>query len=377
MSEIHYETPLAKKLKGRIRRDGPISVCAYMQACLHDPDHGYYRKKSAIGAQGDFMTAPEISQIFGELIGIWCAVAWRAMRAPKQVELLELGPGRGTLIRDAWRATRVVPGFLDAVKLHLVESNPVLRESQREALGDLHPAITWHADMACAFTNGEKFHEGPAIVIANEFLDAWPIEQVVFAGGKWHHRGIGLDEHGDFAFVRGSPVANGALSPAPPSPTEGDVFEHRPGLRDVASLLGQKSRRNPMAALFLDYGHQRTTVGETLQAVSAHRYVSPFESPGESDLTAHVDFEALSSHCRIDGLAIDGPITQSEFLLKMGLVERAEKLMASAPSDQVGLLEAGARRIADPMGMGGLFKVMCARSKSVPPLPPFAPYPAQ
>jgi SAM-dependent MidA family methyltransferase len=132
-----------------------------------------------------------------------------------------------------------------------------------------------------------------------------------------------------------------------------------------------------MAALFLDYGHQRAAIGETLQAARAHCYVSPLESPGESDLTAHVDFEALSSHCRIDGLPIDGPITQSEFLLKMGLVERAEKLMASAPSDQVGLLEAGARRIADPMGMGGLFKVMCARSKSVPPLPPFAPYPAR
>jgi SAM-dependent MidA family methyltransferase len=130
-----------------------------------------------------------------------------------------------------------------------------------------------------------------------------------------------------------------------------------------------------MAALFLDYGHQRTAIGETLQAARAHRYVSPLESPGESDLTAHVDFEAFSSHCRREGLAVDGPITQSEFLLKMGLVERAEKLMASAPSDQIGFLEAGARRIADPMGMGGLFKVVCARSKNVPLLPPFPPSP--
>ena len=375
MREVHHETPLAKKLKERIRRDGPITVCEYIQACLHDEEHGYYRKKPAIGAEGDFITAPEISQIFGELIGIWCAVAWRAMRAPMQVELIELGPGRGTLIRDAWRAARVVPGFLDAVRLHLVESNAVLRESQREALGDLRPPITWHADLACAFTDGEQFREGPAVVIANEFLDVWPVEQVVFADGEWYRRGVGLNAQGEFVFVRGSPVANDASSPAPPSPTEGDVFEHRPGLRDVASILAQKSRRGPMAALFLDYGHQRTAIGETLQAARAHRYVSPLESPGESDLTAHVDFEAFSSHCRREGLAVDGPITQSEFLLKMGLVERAEKLMASAPSDQIGFLEAGARRIADPMGMGGLFKVVCARSKNVPLLPPFPPSP--
>jgi NADH dehydrogenase [ubiquinone] 1 alpha subcomplex assembly factor 7 len=376
VSEAQHETPLAKKLREQIRRDGPISVCAYMQACLHDPEHGYYRKKPAIGAQGDFITAPEISQIFGELIGIWCAVVWRAMGAPSEVDLVELGPGRGTLLRDAWRAARVVPGFLDAVKVRLVESHPLLRAIQHETLGDLRPAITWHPDLAGAFTNGDKIRDRPTIVIANEFLDAWPVEQVVFADGGWHRRRVGINAHGEFIFERGSRVGGGALWPAPPLPKEGDVFEHRPGLSYVASILGPKSRRGPMAALFLDYGHQRTAAGETLQAVRAHRFVSPFEWPGESDLTAHVDFEALSTHCRREGLAVDGPMTQSEFLLKMGLVERAEKLMASVPSDQIGLLEAGARRIADPMGMGGLFKVVCARSKNVPPLPPFPPSPA-
>jgi NADH dehydrogenase [ubiquinone] 1 alpha subcomplex assembly factor 7 len=371
VSEAQHETPLAKKLKERIRRDGPISVYAYMQACLHDTEHGYYRKKPAIGAWGDFITAPEISQIFGELIGIWCAVAWRAMQAPSQVELVELGPGRGTLMRDALRAGRIVPGLLDAVSLHLVESNLVLRETQREALGDFHRAITWHADFARAFMNGDEVREGPAIVIANEFLDAWPVEQLVFADGAWHRRAVGLAADDEFVLLRVPALGNEAMPPTPPSPQEGDVFEYRPGLHDITFVLGQKSRRGPMAALFLDYGHQRTAVGETLQAVREQHYVSPFDSPGESDLTAHVDFEDLSSHCRGEGLVIDGPVTQSEFLLKMGLVERAQKLMDAAPSDQIGLLEAGARRIADPMGMGGLFKAICVRSKDVPLLPPF------
>jgi NADH dehydrogenase [ubiquinone] 1 alpha subcomplex assembly factor 7 len=373
VTDVQHETPLAKMLKERIRCDGPISVFEYMQACLHDADYGYYRKKPAIGAEGDFITAPEISQIFGELIGIWCAVAWRAMRAPAQVELIELGPGRGSLLRDALRAGRIVPGFLGAVSLHLVESNPVLREIQREAFGDFRGPISWHADFAGAFMKGDDVREGPAIAIANEFVDAWPVEQLVYADRAWHERRVGLAADGRFVFVRGAVLGNEASTPTLLSPQDGDVFERRPGLRDITSILGQKSRRGPMAALLLDYGHQRSAFGETLQAARKQRYVSPFESPGESDLTAHVDFEHLSTQCRSEGLAIDGPITQSEFLIEMGLIERAQKLMASARSDQIGLLEAGARRIADPAGMGGLFKVLCVRSKDVPLLPPFSP----
>jgi NADH dehydrogenase [ubiquinone] 1 alpha subcomplex assembly factor 7 len=373
VSDVQHETPLAKKLKELIRRQGPISVCTYMQACLHDADYGYYRKKPAIGAEGDFITAPEISQIFGELIGIWCAVAWRAMRATAQVELVELGPGRGSLLRDALRAGRIVPGFLDAVSLHLVESNPGLREIQREAFGDFRGPITWHSDFARAFMKADDVRDGPAIVIANEFFDAWPVEQLVYADRAWHCRRVGLDADGRFVFVRGAALGNEASTPTACAPKDGDVFERRAGFRDITSILGQKSRRGPLAALVLDYGHQRSAFGETLQAVRKQRYVSAFESPGESDLTAHVDFEDLATQCRGEGLAIDGPITQSEFLIKMGLIERAQKLMASAPSDQIGLLEAGARRIADPAGMGGLFKVICVRSKDVPLLPPFSP----
>lgn len=375
MSERQRETALAEKLKARIRRGGPISVREYMQACLHDAEHGYYRTKLAIGAKGDFITAPEISQVFGELIGIWCAVGWRAMGAPSQVELVELGPGRGTLLRDALRAARVVPGFLDAASLQLVESNAALREIQREALADHRRAVTWHAAFARAFMAGDECREGPAIVVGNEFLDAWPIEQFVFADDAWHSRGVALNADGDFVFARGAALGVDTLGPVIPATREhdGDIFEHRPGLLDIMSILGRKSRRGSIAALLLDYGHERTAVGETLQAVRAQRHVSPFESPGESDLTAHVDFEDFSGQCRAEDLAVDGPITQSEFLLKMGLVERTQKLMASARSDQIGLLEAGARRIADPMGMGGLFKVVCVRSKDVPLLPPFAP----
>jgi NADH dehydrogenase [ubiquinone] 1 alpha subcomplex assembly factor 7 len=373
MSEARRETPLATKLKERIRRGGPISVREYMQVCLHDAEHGYYRKRTAIGAQGDFITAPEISQVFGELIGIWCAVAWRAMGAPAQVQFVELGPGRGTLTRDALRAARVVPGFLGAASLHLVESNAVLREMQREALWDLKLPMTWHQDAEWALTCEQGIPRAPTIVIANEFLDALPIEQSVYEGGAWQTRVVTLDANGELIFAAERNGSSGLQPPARFEPREGDILESCPGGVDLGAALGARALHGPLAALFIDYGPMRSGLGDTLQAVSTHRHVSPLAAPGETDLTAHVDFDAFARAAEKAGLAVDGPITQAEFLLKMGLVERTEKLMASALPDQIGLLEAGARRIADPMGMGGLFKVVCMRSKHVPLLPPFAP----
>ncbi len=364
MTSGQQPTPLALKLEERIRREGPLPVSEYMRACLDDPEHGYYRSRPAIGAGGDFTTAPEISQIFGELIGIWAAVAWRAMGAPTEVDLIELGPGRGTMMSDALRAARVVPGFLDAARVHLVESNALLREAQLQTLSAVaeRVPISWHEALGSEIAGGR-----PAIVLANEFLDALPVRQLVFVEGQWRERCVGLD--GDsFVLVFGDRSEPEHL-PSIRSPRDGDILEIHPGFDHVAEVLALWSSQ-PMAALFIDYGHTETAFGDTLQAISRHRYASIFERPGEMDLTAHVDFAAFRRACTGRGLRFDGSITQSEFLLALGLAERTGKLMSAARPDEIGLIEAGAQRIADPLGMGGRFKAACVRSPHVPVLPP-------
>lgn len=368
MSKAQRETPLALKLKERIRREGPLPISEYMGVCLGDPDYGYYRGRPAIGAGGDFTTAPEISQIFGELIGIWAAVAWRAMGAPAEVNLVELGPGRGTMLSDALRAARVVPGFLAATRVHLVESNALLKEAQRRMLAGTSARVqtTWHEALEPGIA-GDR----PTIVLANEFLDALPVRQLIYSGGCWRERCVGLDAQERFVLVPGD-AATPEHTPTDRPPREGDILESHPAFVEIADMLHRWSVQ-PVAALFIDYGHTRTAFGDTLQAVSRHRYASLLESPGEMDLTAHVDFAEFCRQCTEHGLAVDGPITQSEFLLSLGLVERLSKLMAAALPDQISLLEAGAQRIADPLGMGGRFKAMCVRAKGVPVLPPFAP----
>ncbi len=361
-------TPLALKLIDRIRRDGPLPIVDYMNACLHDPADGYYRTMPAIGAGGDFTTAPEISQVFGELIGIWAAVAWRAMGAPARFRLIELGPGRGTLMADALRAARIVPGLLAAADIHLVDSNPLLREAQRTTLAHARhlPPVTWHDSLTSDIAGSE-----PALIIANEFLDALPIRQMVFIDGTWRERCVALDQTGRFEIAPGAPATPDTL-PTDRPPRDGDILETRPALDEVIAMLARAATPQPMAALLIDYGHNQSGYGDTLQAVRRQQHVSIFDSPGQADLTAHVDFAEVSRHARAHGLAVDGPITQSHFLLGLGLGERTGQLLQTARPDQAGLIEAGARRIADPLGMGGRFKVACARTASMPMLPPFA-----
>lgn len=367
-------TALERKLKDRIRQEGPLSVEAFMAACLYDEDHGYYAASRVIGAGGDFTTAPEMSQAFGELIGLWSAVAWRAMGAPAAVNLIELGPGRGTMMADLLRAARIVPGFLEAVHLHLVECSALLREAQEQTLrasrASAGGGFTWHSAFDEALLDDPAIAGRPSIIVANEFLDTAPIRQVTYSQGAWRERCIGLDPNGRLHFVLGSAVEP-PTDRLPRQPLEGETLEIRPALSGMARLLGRWPR--PLAALFIDYGYQSPAFGDTLQAVRQQRYVSPLEAPGSADLTAHVDFAAFARLCRDEGLAVDGPISQSQFLLGMGLAERMQRLMQSARRQQIGALEAGAVRIADPGGMGGLFKVIAIRSSDVAPLPPFPP----
>lgn len=366
MTAEQRDTPLARKLKTRIRSEGRIPVSDYMAACLQDPEHGYYRRMPAIGAGGDFVTAPEISQVFGELIGLWCAVVWQQMGSPRALNLVELGPGRGTLMRDALRAARIVPGFRDAMSVHLVDKNETLRAIQNTTLEPAGVPIHFYSDVAEIVA----LREGATIVLANEFLDALPIRQFVFLDGHWRARCVGLDNEDTFSFAE--ELADNAAPERHPTsrpPEDGDVYEvcdaHHALAREVLQALAERS---PLAALFIDYGHSATGFGDTLQAVSGQRHVSPFHAPGEVDLSAQVDFEHFARACIGAGLAVDGPVPQAHFLGQLGIVERASRLMAQN-ADKAGAVEAGVQRLMAPNGMGSRFLALGVRSPGLAPLP--------
>lgn len=356
------DTPLARELATRIRTEGPISVAEYMRVCLQDPAHGYYRARSAIGSRGDFITAPEISQVFGELTGLWCAVVWHQMGAPKSFSLVELGPGRGTLMADALRAARIVPGFLEAAEVTLVEISDALKAEQRAVLSGVTNSLRWVESVAAVDSTR------PAILVGNEFLDALPARQWVLADGGMHERTVALDEAGRLIFSQADTLVTGG--PCVPF----DRFRGGAGAivewREVSSLargLSALLEGAGAAALFIDYGHVETAPGDTLQAVRGHRHEHPLCSPGEADLTTHVDFEAFAGAFR-GRCGIDGPVTQAEFLGALGIVERASRLMSTNPG-QAGQIELAVARLMAPQGMGARFKAIGLRSMHLPPLP--------
>ncbi|MGI9404705.1 MAG: class I SAM-dependent methyltransferase [Hyphomicrobium sp.] len=358
-------TLLAAQIAKRIRSEGPLPVAEYMRVCLHDPAHGYYRTQQAIGSSGDFITAPEIAQVFGELIGLWCAVVWQQMGAPSTLNLIELGPGRGTLMRDALRAVRAVPGFRDAITVHLVESNATLVEQQRATLDQETVPIHWRDDME------ESRNNVPTIVVANEFLDTIPIGQWVFRGECWRKRCVGLNDAGQLAFADGDADAELHLtSGLDATPREGNIFETRsPALAALFSTLADLGP--PSTALLIDYGHAAPGFGDTLQGIRAHRYEDPLCAPGEADLTAQIDFVALANAMRGGGFSVDGPVTQAEFLGSLGIVERASHLIHANPQLATSIEGAVARLMA-PNGMGTRFKAIGVRSPGLPPLPGLA-----
>ena len=367
------DTPLALKLKERILRDGPITVEQYMTACLYDPEHGYYVHRPAIGAAGDFITAPEISQIFGELIGLWCAAVWRQMGAPKVFNLIELGPGRGTLMKDMLRATRHATGFHTAVRVTLIESNVLLRDAQAKTLGETGFDIRWQPGIdASARTEGLAI---PTIIIGNEYLDCQPKKQFVRLSEGWVERRVHINGLGKLDFCLNDPFDYPAVAWGPhvtqpvfPQARDGDIIEtgRAEGMIDLAMSPWPRA-----AALLIDYGHTEPLTGDTLQTVRNHRYEHPLTSPGEADLTMHVDFAALGHGAHVGSkLAIDGPTTQAEFLGSLGIMERASRLMAANPA-KAAQIEAGVARLMSPTGMGSRFKAIGLRSPHLPPLPGF------
>lgn len=356
---------LALRLARRVRTEGPLSLAAYMAMALYDPQEGYYARQSPIGAAGDFVTAPEISQIFGELIGLWCAALWQAMGRPQRVTLAELGPGRGTLASDLMRAAATVPEFRRALDLVLVERSPVLRQVQRERLAGARPRWIERLDEAPA---------GPLLLVANEFFDALPIRQFVRVGRHWAERRVGLDAQDRLAFVDG--FADPAASLMVPKPLRaaapaGAVVEVCPSGLALAAALGRRFAEAPGAALIVDYGHFPSAPGSTLQAVQQHRAVPVLDDPGTADLSAHVDFAALAEAARTAGAVVWGPVPQGRFLSALGAEARLAALCARATPNQRRELESGVRRLLDPSEMGTLFKALAFASPSLPPPPGF------
>lgn len=342
-----------------IAADGPISVADYMAQCLADPTHGYYTTRDPLGAAGDFVTAPEISQMFGEIVGAWLVEAWQAAGAPEPVILAELGPGRGTLMDDIWRTASTVPAFPHAASIHLVETSPVLQRRQAERLAGLPVTPSWHARFG-------DIPEGFLLLVANEFFDALPIRQYVRSQGRWRERAIGLDHTGALAFGVGAGLLDGG-----PEADEGEILEIAPAADAITAEMAQRIAANGGAALIIDYGYAGTQFGETLQAVRGHARRHLFDSPGETDLTAHVDFAALRRRANAEGAAAYGPIAQSDFLLSLGLLERAGQLGAGKSAEEQADIVQAVERLAGADQMGRLFKVLALAHKSAPIPQPF------
>jgi len=362
---------LARFISEIIAETGPISLETYMNFAMLHPRHGYYATKAPLGATGDFTTAPEISQIFGELVGLWAAAVWRSMGAPKPFILAELGPGRGSLMADALRATRTVPDFHDAADLRLVEASGPLRQSQRAALAAFPLRPVWHRMVG-------ELPSGPAIIIANEFFDCLPIRHFVRGKDGWHEKLVGLDDSGNFRF---------GLAPDPePSLTgtnglgqrRGEILEVGFAASQLMSGIAARLTTQGGALIVVDYGYDAPPLSETLQAIKQHRFTDPLRDPGEADLTAHVNFSSLAEAAHAAGAKVYGPVPQGEWLARLGVHARAAALKQRANDRQRAEIESAVFRLAGgcaveapATSMARLFKALAVTAPGLAPPPGF------
>ena len=346
-------SPLHTEVKRVIRASGPMPVWRYMELCLSHPQHGYYISRDPLGREGDFVTAPEVSQMFGELLGLWAASVWKAIGSPQLFRLIEIGPGRGTMMSDALRALRVLPPLYQTLSVHMVEINPVLRETQKAALTGLRN-VSWHERV-------DEVPEGPCVIFANEYFDVLPIHQMVHRETGWHERVITLDDDENFIYGLAPDPTPGFEALVPPlvgAAPLGAIFEWRPDHEIMA--LARRVRDQRGAALIIDYGHVRSDVGDTFQAIARHSFADPLKTPGLADITAHVDFEALSRAAEAVGARAHGPVTQGDFLQRRGIETRALTLMQKASHEVSEDISNGLKRLVGGgrAGMGSLFKVL-------------------
>jgi len=355
-------TALYDLLKRRIALTGPMTLADYMADCLMHPEHGYYTRQDPLGAAGDFTTAPEISQMFGELLGLCLAQAWLDQGAPGAFTLAEPGPGRGTLMADIWRATRGVPGFHAAARVHLIEASPVLRGLQAERLSDL--PVTWHDTL-----DGLP-EDQPLFLIANEFIDALPIRQFQRDTQGWREVVLGLKD-GALAPALTDPAPLADLEYRLDDTTPGDVVELCPAIWPTMQAIAARIMDNGGTVIIIDYGGWRST-GDTFQALENHAYADPYAHPGQADLTAHVDFEALARHAA--PLAHSALTDQQSLLAALGLAQRAEALAQKLSGDALENHINAFHRLTDASEMGTLFKALALVAPGSPLPPGFAPF---
>lgn len=345
---------LLDRLKAEIVASGPISVAEYMHRCLNDPADGYYATRPALGDGGDFITAPLISQMFGELLGLWAVETWTRMDKPAAFRLVEMGPGDGTLMSDLLRAVRLAPDFVAAADLWMIETSAPLAALQKAKLDGAVLTPTWAKSVDDIPTGA------PVILIANELLDCLPARQFVHAGGGWVERLVGVDANGELSFGL-APTKDGS-TPPPDSP----VLEVSDAQEAMGEALGNLIAREGGAALLIDYGRGAPEFGDTLQALKNHEKVDPLAFPGESDLTVYADFPVVRDAARKTGAGATDAIPQGLFLGMLGIQHRAETLKAARP-DRVEVIDRQLARLVAPDQMGELFKAACIHSPGLVP----------
>ncbi|MGZ2484682.1 SAM-dependent MidA family methyltransferase [Rhizobium pisi] len=362
-------TALGEKIKAIIQANGPISVTDYFSLCLADPEHGYYRTREPFGRAGDFVTAPEVSQIFGEMIGVFIVHAWQRHGTPDGVRLVEIGPGRGTMMADMLRViSRIAPPLFDAMTVHLVETSERLRDVQSQTLEAFGDKIAWH--------NGfDEIPSGFTLIAANELFDAIPIRQFVRTQTGFRERMVGLDADGELTFAAGVAGLDPVLLPEPVQNLPlGTLFEISPARQAVMIAICERLRAFGGTALAIDYGHLVTGFGDTLQAVRMHEFDPPLAHPGEADLTSHVDFQQLAETALAAGLHLNGALHQGDFLTGLGILERAAALGRDREPQTQQVIQTAVDRLAGAGEgrMGELFKVMAVSHPAVD-LMPFRP----
>jgi len=356
--------PLLDLIREKIQSDGPLPLEDYMELCLAHPEYGYYRTRDPLGASGDFVTAPEVSQMFGEVIGAWVAHIWMTMAQPDPFLLVELGPGRGTLMADMLRTAGQIPGFAAGARVCLVETSPSLIERQKATILPITENVKW-------FDHISELPEGPSIVIANEFFDALPIRQLIRLEDKWQERAISLGDDGTLLWShREGNDLEPLVAPNLRGSEPGTIIEVAPVRNGAATQIANRYGEYPGAALIIDYGFVGPQAGDSFQAVHRHAYSDPLADPGAADLTTHVDFNGIAHAASAAGANVYSPIPQGAFLESLGIGPRADQLREANPEKKANI-DIDLARLVSPDQMGALFQVLMFTSPELPPPPPF------